>query len=111
MKLVAFEEVRHHAGTTAAHIYGGIVAVLQTVCEKDMLRYYAIPVATVKRTATGKGNAGKPEMVEAANRQWHLDLDLSDDDEADALWIAQTAQDQFGGSTPAARALEEVSAK
>lgn len=97
VQLVAFEEVRHHAGTTAAHVYGGIVAVLQTVCEKDALKYYAIPVATVKKTATGKGGAGKPAMVEAANKKWLLGLTEADDDEADALWIAQTAHEQFGG--------------
>src|SRR5687767_6031736 len=31
--ILAYEEVRRHAGTTAAHIYGGIVAVIQEECE------------------------------------------------------------------------------
>ena len=40
----------------------------------------------MKRHATGKGNAGKPAMIGAALRRWgHV---VKDDNEADALWIA-----------------------
>lgn len=67
----------------------------------------AIDVATVKRTATGKGNADKLAMIAAANARWSLSLGPKDDDEADARWIAETAGQQFGSkavSTPAAPA-------
>lgn len=83
---VAYEEVRRHLGTSAAHVYGGLVAVITSVCEERAIPYASVPVATAKRQATGKGNASKSEMVEAARRQWGVEA--ATDDEADALWIA-----------------------
>ena len=83
---VAYEEVRRHRGTSAAHVYGGIVAVVSAECEARGIPYSGRPVGSVKRHATGKGNAGKPAMIGAALRRWgHV---VKDDNEADGLWIA-----------------------
>jgi Holliday junction resolvasome RuvABC endonuclease subunit len=87
--LVAFEEVRGHKGTDAAHIYGGLVATLSEECERRGLPYVGIPVGSVKKFATGKGNAGKGAMIEAAQEMWPGWS--GDDNEADARWIAETA--------------------
>lgn len=84
--LVAFEEVRRHMGTAAAHVYGGLVAILQDECINVGVEYTSVPVGTVKKFATGKGNASKEMMIEAAKRTWP-DFD-GDDNEADARWIA-----------------------
>jgi hypothetical protein len=62
---VYFEEVHRHAGTDAAHIYGGLMATLTAWCELHKIPYQGISVGTIKKHATGKGNAGKPEMREA----------------------------------------------
>lgn len=86
---LAYEEVRRHAGTDAAQIYGGIVAMVSALCEERKVPYVGVPVGTVKKCATGKGNAGKPEMIAAANTTWSLAIGDADD-EADALWIAET---------------------
>lgn len=83
---VAYEEVRRHAGTDAAHVYGGIVATVAQVCEERRVPYVGVPVATVKRQATGRGNASKGDMVDAARARWQVDP--ATDDEADALWVA-----------------------
>lgn len=85
--LVGFEEVRRHLGTDAAHMYGGVIATLTRVCEELKIPYAGIPVGTVKRQATGRGNAGKDEMIAAAELHWGIVV--SDDNEADALWIAE----------------------
>lgn len=85
---VGYEEVRRHAGTDAAHVYGGIVAVIASVCEERKVPYMAVPVGTVKRTATGRGNADKLAMIEAAMSKWAM-ATITDDNEADALWIAE----------------------
>lgn len=105
-EMVVFEEVRRHLGTDAAHVYGGIVAVLQEECERrtPKVPYHAIPVGTVKRTATGKGNADKARMLAAANARWKLALSARDDNEADARWIAETAAIELGGAPRAATA-------
>ncbi len=81
---VYFEEVRRHMGTDAAHVYGGLLGTLTAHCEELGLPYAGVPVGTIKRHATGAGNAGKPAMLEAARvRGW----DPADDNEADALWL------------------------
>ena len=90
MVIVGYEEVRRHAGTTAAHVYGGIIAQIGSICEARGVPYAAHPVGTVKRLATGRGNASKAMMVAAARERWPL-FD-GGNDEADALWIAEAAR-------------------
>lgn len=89
---VAYEEVRRHLGTDAAHIYGGVIATLTAFCEgrDPKIPYEGIPVATIKKCATGKGNADKEAMLAAARRRWP-DQQIDSYDQADALWIAEAA--------------------
>lgn len=85
---VAFEEVRRLMGVDAGHVYGGLLAVLQEECERRSIPYEGIPVGTIKKTATGKGNADKAKMLAAAHARWpHAAVE--DDNQADALWIAE----------------------
>jgi len=84
---VGYEEVRRHMGVDAAHVYGAIRGHLQRLCEEAGIAYCPIPVGTVKKLATGKGNADKDAMVAASLSRWnHIPVD---DNEADALWIAE----------------------
>ena len=79
---VYFEEVRRHAGVDAAHAYGGFMAHLTAWCEHHQIPYQGVPVGTIKKAATGKGNAGKDAMIAAARARG---FDPQDDNEADAL--------------------------
>jgi Holliday junction resolvasome RuvABC endonuclease subunit len=79
---IAYEEVRRHMGVDAAHIYGGLQAVLTSWCESEKIPYASTPVGTIKKFATGKGNAGKPEMLKAIRAKGYKP---ADDNEADAL--------------------------
>ena len=79
---VAFEEVRKHAGTDAAHVYGGLLATLTAWCEEKEIPYEGVPVGTIKRFATGKGNANKQAVIDAV-RSWGYEP--IDDNEADAI--------------------------
>lgn len=79
---VYFEEVRRHAGTDAAHVYGGLLATLTAWCEHHGIPYQGIPVGTIKKHATGKGNANKEAMIAAAVARGFAPVD---DNEADAL--------------------------
>ncbi|MEO5363853.1 MAG: hypothetical protein H7838_09560 [Magnetococcus sp. DMHC-8] len=79
-----FEEVRAHAGVTAAHVYGGFLAHLTAFAELSQIPYQGVPVGTIKRHATGKGNASKAEVIEAMRRKGHTP---ADDNAADALAI------------------------
>lgn len=93
--LVAFEEVKYLRGIAATQVYAGIIAVLKLVCEKRGLSYVGIPVATVKKLATGKGNADKRAMIVAAKTRWGLTGEPTED-EADALWIALAGAQELG---------------
>jgi len=79
---VYFEEVRRHAGTAAAHAYGGFMAHLTTWCEHHDIPYQGVPVGTIKKHITGKGNASKQEVVAAIQAKG---FEPEDDNEADAL--------------------------
>jgi Holliday junction resolvasome RuvABC endonuclease subunit len=79
-----FEEVRRHVSTDAAHAYGGFLATLTSWCEHHQIPYQGVPVGTIKKHATGKGNAGKEEVVAAMRGRGHAP---ADDNEADALAI------------------------
>lgn len=83
---VYYEEVRRHLSTDAAHIHGGLLAILQAECEAKEIPYSGIPVGTIKKQATGKGNADKSAMIAAAAVRWP-DQRIEDDNQADALWI------------------------
>ena len=88
---VVFEEVRRHAGVDAAHAYGGFMGQLTAWCEHHQIPYLGIPVGTIKKHATGKGNASKDEMVATARARGHAP---ADDNEADALALLHWAIEQ-----------------
>ncbi|CAK9250419.1 unnamed protein product [Sphagnum jensenii] len=85
---VYFEAVRRHAGVDAAHVYGGFMGHLAAWCEHHTIPYQGVPVGTIKKFATGKGNASKFEMMEAVKKWGHHP---HDDNEADALALLQQA--------------------
>ena len=94
VRAVFLEEVRRHAGTSAAHVYGGILATVQRVCEVRSIPYASIPVGTIKKAATGRGNAPKTAMIAAARERWPT-VEIEDDNHADALWIAHVGGKQW----------------
>jgi len=93
---VYFEEVRRHLGVDAAHVYGGLLATLSAWCEHHRIPYQGVPVGTIKRHATGKGNASKAEVIAALQAAGHV---VNDDNEADALAVMSwaLAQQMAGG--------------
>lgn len=83
---IYFEEVRRHLGTDAAHAYGGFLAHLTCWCENKAIPYQGIPVGTIKKYITGKGNAPKKDVIEALKNQGHFPKDHN---EADALALIE----------------------
>jgi len=90
-----FEEVRRHAGTDASHIYGGLMATLTAWAELRGVPYQGVPVGTIKRHATGHGNAPKAAMNAAARARG---FSPADDNEADAIAILFWALETRGGA-------------
>lgn len=85
--IVFFEEVRSHSGVTAAHVYGGFKGTLTKVCESFNAGYCSIPVGTIKKVATGRGDANKDSMLDAAREYLPH---LNDHNAADAFWVLIT---------------------
>lgn len=83
---VFFEEVRRHSAVDAAHVYGGLLATMSAFCEERQLPYLGIPVGTIKKSATDKGNANKEAMIAAVKAQG---FNPADDNEADAIALLQ----------------------
>ena len=86
--VVVFEEVRRHLGTAAGHAYGGYLAHLTAWAEANRIPYQGVPVGTIKRHVTGKGNADKQAVIEAVKA---LGFQPADDNEADALALLHWA--------------------
>lgn len=91
---IYFEEVRRHAGTDAAHIYGGFLGHLSSWCEAEMVAYEGVPVGTIKRFISGRGNADKQAVIAAVRARG---FNPADDNEADALAILLWAMETHGG--------------
>ncbi|HSG55389.1 MAG TPA: hypothetical protein VLA45_08030 [Paracoccaceae bacterium] len=91
---VFYEEVRRHAGTDAAHVFGGLMATLTAWSEMRGVPYAGVPVGTIKKFATGKGNAPKQAMIAAAQARGFRP---ADDNEADAIAILLWAIETRGG--------------
>lgn len=91
---VYFEEVRRHAGTDAAHVFGGFLASLTAWCEQREIPYEGVPVGTIKRFAAGRGNADKQAMIAAIRARGYSP---TDDNEADAIALLLWAIETKGG--------------
>lgn len=62
-----------------------------------MVPFAAVAPSSVKKYATGKGNAGKAEVLTSAVRR--LGYDGSDDNVADAMWLHAAVMDALGQPT------------
>lgn len=92
--LVAFEAARH----CAPGMQGAIVcqaelqAVIKLWCEENNIEYRGYSPTEIKKHATGKGNANKSLMIQAAGLR--LGWLGTDDNEADALWLLDLVKRQ-----------------
>ena len=91
-RLVAYE-MPHLRGGAATAVLSGLVGILKAECQYRKISYTDFHTATLKKFATGKGNASKEEMVEAARIRWGK---VFPEDEADARFVAALAQEEYG---------------
>lgn len=85
---IYYEEVRRHAGTDAAHVYGGFLSHLAAFGDEYEIPYAGVPVGTIKKHITGKGNANKKLVLEAVRA---LGYNPKDDNESDAIALYEWA--------------------
>lgn len=83
-----------YARANQAHQIGELGGVLRLALFEAGVRYIELAPSVVKKLATGKGNAGKEQvLVEAVRR---LGYEGHDNNESDALWLLAAAQVHYG---------------
>lgn len=88
----AIEDLPTHAqGAGKTGMAQGAVRVALLNCSTE---YVKIPPACLKKYATGKGNATKPDMRMALYQR--TGLDLRDDNQVDAWWLRAMLCDALG---------------
>ncbi|WP_201445660.1 hypothetical protein [Belnapia sp. F-4-1] len=80
--LLVLEKVMSQSGTVAAQVYGGFLATIAAWCDTRGISYVGVPVGTIKKFATGHGNASKAMMMEFARSKG---VSVKDHNQADAI--------------------------
>jgi Holliday junction resolvasome RuvABC endonuclease subunit len=90
--LAVIEDLPTHA--KSAGITGMVHGAVRMALLERSIPYVLVTPASVKKFATGKGNAGKPEMAVALFKR--ADLEVGDDNQVDAWWLRAMAFEQYG---------------
>jgi len=69
------------------------MAILTAFCEYHQISYSGVPVGTIKKHITGKGNAGKLDVIEAVRKKGFKPVD---DNEADSLALMDYVLVKYG---------------
>jgi crossover junction endodeoxyribonuclease RuvC len=93
VNLLVYEQT-HQRGGAATEVAAGFATRVQEFAARWKIEHIAIHSATLKKFATGKGNATKPAMLAAVRLRWHHAV--TDDNEADALALLYYAQETYG---------------
>ena len=88
LMLVAYER-SFQRGQAAREIHHKFVGELESWCATHKIEHTYVYASTLKKHATGKGNATKAMMVTSGRRRWTPTTDS--EDEMDALWILDWA--------------------
>lgn len=99
--VIAYEQP-HHRGGAATALCAGLVAIVLEEAAARELETVPVHTATLKKHATGRGNAKKPDMQAAAAKRWGPNAagELQED-QADALCVLAWALDEIGQRVPA----------
>lgn len=92
VSLIAYERA-HYRGGAATEICVGLQTRAQEIAAEHGIPSAPVSTTTLKKFATGKGNANKAAMMNAARRC--LGRDPIDDNEADAVLIAAWARREY----------------
>jgi len=92
--LIVYEGVMGHTDAVyAQHKYGGFHATITSFAEEHSIPYHGFPVGEIKKFWTGRGDAGKEQMIHKARLEG---FNPADDNEADAIAIWHLGHHCFG---------------
>ncbi|HAR38119.1 MAG TPA: hypothetical protein DCS09_05830, partial [Porphyromonadaceae bacterium] len=81
-------------GGAATEIAAGFATHLQSTCADLDIDHTSVHTATLKKHATGKGNASKEVMMAAYRGRFQVEP--QDDNECDARWLLDYAKVNYG---------------
>lgn len=93
--IVAMEGPSLHSSGAFQHDRAGLWWMVRERLHRAQIWVAVVPPASLKKFATGKGNASKMNMLAAAIRRFP-NVDVQNDNEADALWLAAAASQHYG---------------
>lgn len=85
-----FERVDFSKYTMAHAVHHQLLSVLMLSAHDFNKKLVSVSVGTLKKHSTGNGRASKEEMIDAASKSFPM-IDIGDDNEADALNVANWA--------------------
>jgi Holliday junction resolvasome RuvABC endonuclease subunit len=91
-EIVVIEDLPAHA--RAAGITGMVHGAVRVLLIEAAVPYALVPPASLKKYATGRGNATKADMRMALYQR--AGLDLRDDNQVDAWWLRTMGLDALG---------------
>ena len=92
--LVMIEGYSFGSRSSQAHALGELGGCVRLMLHRSGVPWVDVPPSTLKTYATGRGNAGKTEVVVAARER--LGYTGHDDNEADAMWLWAIGCDLLG---------------
>lgn len=91
---VVLEDMPARLQANAAKAVGFVHGAVRTLLVEIHRPYAAVPPATLKAYATGKGNADKTAMAIAALKR--TGREFADDNQCDAAWLRWAGLDRLG---------------
>ena len=83
---LVYELPGHFKSAAAADCINGLVAHIQSWCERSNVPCEAVAPTQIKKFATGNGNAKKPAVLAAGQLRWP---DITDHNTMDARWLLE----------------------
>lgn len=115
--LIAYEDVRYtppggkgfvSAGALLARAapacewFGALKATVSTWAEENGIPCTGVPIGSIKKRATGKGNANKSDIIKACNEEFKFDFDpegyesTGADNIADSVFVCALIVETYG---------------
>jgi Holliday junction resolvasome RuvABC endonuclease subunit len=91
-ELIVYEQA-HHRGGAATEVCVGMSTRVMEVAAQNDIEYSSCHTATLKKWATGKGNADKKAMIK---RAYEFVDEVIDDNHADAILLGIMASCDIG---------------
>lgn len=86
--IIIYEQTVGGPGSIARELATGFATMVQAYCATRGIEHATVYPSTLKKWTTGRGNAKKPDMLEAVARRWRR---VDDDNEADAVALLHYA--------------------